>query len=69
MSEVVFSITSPQAYDVAAFIFSDPNVQEKAEDQVPTEIIAGVTCAIIVVLVIVVAFIGYRFVMCRGFVL
>ena len=44
-----------------AFIFSDPSVQEKQEDRVPTEIIAGVTCAIIVVLIIVVIFIGYRY--------
>ncbi|KAL8568602.1 hypothetical protein ACOMHN_006263 [Nucella lapillus] len=39
---------------------NDPNVQESKDDSVPTEIVAGITCALIVVIVIVASFIAYR---------
>ncbi|XP_070193777.1 tyrosine-protein phosphatase 99A-like isoform X2 [Littorina saxatilis] len=43
---------------------NDPTVKEDNQ-RVPTEIIAGVTCAIIVVLIVVVIFIGYKSLACQ----
>ncbi|XP_076448313.1 putative receptor-type tyrosine-protein phosphatase mosPTP-1 isoform X2 [Babylonia areolata] len=47
------------------FMLGDPNVQENKGDGVPTEIVAGVTCALIVVIVIVASFIAYRSLACQ----
>ena len=41
---------------------TDPNIPASKEDRVPAEIIAGVTCAVVIVLIIVVIFVGYRLV-------
>nr|KAG5708441.1 hypothetical protein BaRGS_026168 [Batillaria attramentaria] len=57
---LVGEFTSP-----VSFTLGDLNYQEPKEDGVPAEIIAGVTCAIIVALLVVVAFIGYRSYACR----
>ncbi|KAL8600114.1 hypothetical protein ACOMHN_009721 [Nucella lapillus] len=43
----------------------NPKYAEVKEERVPTEIIAGVTCAIIVMLIIVIMFIGYRSLACQ----
>lgn len=57
---LVGEFTSP-----VEFTLGDQNFQVAKEGGVPTEIIAGVTCAIIVVLIVVIIFIGYRSFACR----